>query len=78
MAQTVWYPEESKICLLWIEEIRAIGLPDHQQKLTFFVVNSMLALPWDEEIVMKYRESKAPPVEATTAISSLIEVQQEA
>ena len=69
VAQTVWYPEQSKFCLLCnIEEIRAIGLPEHQQKLTFFVLNSILALRWIEETVIKYRESKAPPVEATTAI----------
>ena len=33
VAQSAWYPEESNICLIWdVEETRAIGLPDHQQK----------------------------------------------
>ena len=31
LAQTVWYPEHTKLCLVWdVEEIRSIGLPDHQ------------------------------------------------
>ena len=35
LAQTVWYPEHSNLCLIWdVEEIRSIGLPDHQQKVT--------------------------------------------
>ena len=45
LAQTVWYPEHSNLCLIWdVEKIRSVGLPDHQQKLTLFVVSSMLAL----------------------------------
>ena len=36
--------------------------------MTNFVVNSMLALRWNEENVMKYRGSKAPTVEAIQAI----------
>ena len=33
LAQTVWYPEHSTLCLIWdVEEIRSVGLPDHQQK----------------------------------------------
>ena len=56
LAQTVWYPEKSNLCLIWdVEVFRAIGLPDHQQKMTVFVVSSMLALRWIEESVMKYR-----------------------
>ena len=59
LAQTVWYPEKSNFCLLWdVEEIPAIGLPDHQQKVTLFVVSSMLALRWYEKNVTKYREWK--------------------
>ena len=35
LAQTVWYPEHSNICLVWdVEEIRSIGLPDHRQKMS--------------------------------------------
>ena len=61
-AQTVWYPEKSNLGRIWeVEEIRAIGLPDHQQKVTIFVVSSMLALRWIEENVIKYRESKHQP-----------------
>ena len=45
LAQTVWYPEHSNICLIWdVEKIRSVGLPDHQQKVTLFAVSSMLAL----------------------------------
>ena len=57
LAQTVWYPEKCNFCLVWdIEEIRAIGLPDHQQKVTVFVMSSLLVLWWIEENVMKNRE----------------------
>ena len=50
LAQTVWYPEHTKICLVWdVEEVRSIGLPDHQQKVTILVVSTMLALRWIEE-----------------------------
>ena len=50
LAQTVWYPEHSNLCLIWdVEEIRSIGLPGHQQKVTLFVVSTMLALRWIEE-----------------------------
>ena len=39
LAQTVWYPEHSNLCLVWdVEEIPSIGLPDHQQKVTILVV----------------------------------------
>ena len=66
----VWYPEKSSLCLIWdVEDIRALALPDHQQKVTIFVVSSMLALRWIEENVKKYRESKAPTVEAIHAIN---------
>ena len=45
IAQTVLYPEKSNLCLIWdVEEIHVKGLPDHQQKVTVFVVSSMLAL----------------------------------
>ena len=45
LAQTVWYPERSNLSLIWdVEEIRSIGLPDHQQKVNLFVVKLMLAL----------------------------------
>ena len=36
LVQTVWYPEHSKLCLIWdVEETRSIGLPSQQQKVTF-------------------------------------------
>ena len=45
LAQTVWYPEHSNLCLVWdVKEIRSIGLPDHRQKVTILVVSTMLAL----------------------------------
>ena len=54
LAQTVWYPEQSKHCLIWdIEQIRSIGILDHQQKVTLFVVKSMLALQWIEKNIRK-------------------------
>ena len=69
LAQTVWYPEHSNLYLLWdVEEIRSIGLPSDQQKVTLFVVSTMLALPWIEENVTKYRDSRAPTVESIHAI----------
>ena len=69
LAQTVWYPEHTNLCLVWdVEEIRSIGLPDHQQKVTILVVSTMLALRWIEENVTKYRESKAPTAESIHAI----------
>ena len=31
LVQTVWYSEQSNLCLIWdVEEIRSIGLPDHR------------------------------------------------
>ena len=55
LAQTVWYPEHSNLCLIWdVEEIRSIGLPDHRQKVTILAVSTMLALRWIEENVTKY------------------------
>ena len=69
LAQTVWYPEHTNLCLVWdVEEIRSIGLPDHQQKVIILVVSTMLALRWIEENVAKYRESKAPTAESIHAI----------
>ena len=69
LAQTVWYLEHSNRCLIWdVEEIRSVGLPDHQQKVTLFVVSSMLALRWIEENVTKHRESTAPTAESIHAI----------
>ena len=69
LAQTVWYPEHSNLCLIWdVEEVRSIGLPDHRQKVTLLVVSSMLALRWMEEDVTKYRETKAPTAESIHAI----------
>ena len=69
LAQTVWYPEHSNLCLVWdVEEIRSIGLPDHQQKVTILVVSTMLALRWIEENVTKYRESKTPTAESIYTI----------
>ena len=50
LAQTVWYPEHSKLGLVCdVEETRSIGLPDHRQKVTILVVSTMLALRWIEE-----------------------------
>ena len=69
LAQTVWYPEHPNLCLVWdVEEIRSIGLPDHQQKKTILVLSTMLALRWIEENVTKYRESKTPTAESIYAI----------
>ena len=49
LARTVWYPEQSNLCMIWdVEEIRSIGLPDHRQKMPLLVVSSMLALRWME------------------------------
>ena len=37
LAQTVWYPEHSNLCLIWaVEKIRSVGLSDHQQKVILF------------------------------------------
>ena len=69
LAQTVWSPEHSNLCLIRDrEEVRSIGLPNHQQKATLFVVSSMLALRWIQENVTKNRESRAPTVESIHAI----------
>ena len=71
LAQTVWYPEHSNLCLVCdVEEIRSIGLLDHQQKVTILVVSTMLALRWIEENVKKYRESKTPTAESIYAIDN--------
>ena len=57
------------LCLIWnVEGTRSVGLPDHQQKVTIFVVSSMQALRWIEENVTKYRESRASTVESKHAI----------
>ena len=56
-------------CLICdVEKIRLIEPPDHQQKVTLFVVSSMLDFRWIEEKVTKYRESKTPTVESIHAI----------
>ena len=69
LEQTVWYPDNANLCLVWdVEEIQSIGLPDHQQKVTILVVSTMLASRWIEENVTKYRESKAPTAESIHAI----------
>ena len=69
LAHTVWYPEHTNLCLVWdVEEIRSIGLPDHQQKVTILVLSTMLSLRWIEENVTKYRESKTPTAESIYAI----------
>ena len=57
LAQTVWYPDQANLCLIWdVEEIRSLGLPDHQQKVAILVVSTMLALRWIEENVTNDRE----------------------
>ena len=69
LAQTVWYPDHANLCLIGdVEEIRSLGLPGHQQKVTILVVSTMLALRWMEENVTKYRESKTPTAESIYAI----------
>ena len=69
LAQTVWYPDHANLCLIWdVEEIKSLGLPEHQQKVTILVVSTMLALRWIEENIAKYRESKAPTAESIHAI----------
>ena len=69
LAQTLWYPDYSNLCLAWdVEEIRSVGLPDHRQKVIILVVTTMLALRWIEENVTKYRKSKTPTVESIYAI----------
>ena len=69
LAQTVWYPDHANLCLIWdVEEIRSLGLPDHQQKVTILAVSTMLALRWMEENIAKYRESKTPTAESIHAI----------
>ena len=69
LAQTVWYPEHSNLCLVWdVEEIRLVGLPVQRQKVIILEVSTMLALRWIEEKVTKYRESKTPTVESIYAI----------
>ena len=69
LVQTVWYPDHENLCLIWdVKEIRSLGLPDHQQKVTILVVSTMLALRWIEENVAKYRESKTPTAESIYAI----------
>ena len=69
LAQTVWRPVHANLCQLWdVEEIRSLGLPDHQQKVTILVVSTMLALRWIEENIAKYRESKTPMAESIYAI----------
>ena len=69
LAQTVWYPDHANLCLIWdVEEIRSLGLPEHQQKVTILVMSTMLALRWMEENIAKYRESKTPTAESIHAI----------
>ena len=69
LAQTVWYPEPSHLCLIWdVEEIRSVGSPNHQQEVTLFVVSSMLALQWIDENGTKYLESRAPTAESIHVI----------
>ena len=69
LAQTVWYPDHANLCLIWdVEEIRSLGLPDHQQKVTILVVSTMLALRWIEENVTKYQELTTPTAESIYAI----------
>ena len=69
LAQTVWYPDHANLCLIWdVEEIRSLGLPEHQQKVTILVVSTMLALRRMEENIAKYRESKTPTAESIHAI----------
>ena len=69
LAQTVWYPDQANLCLIWdVEEIRSLGLIEHQQKVTILVVSTMLALRWMEENIAKYRESKTPTAESIHAI----------
>ena len=69
LAQTVWYPDHANLYLIWdVEEIRSLGLPDHQQKVTILVMSTMLALRWVEENVTKHRESKTPTAESIYAL----------
>ena len=56
LAQTVWYPEHTNLCLVWdVEEIRS--------------VSTMLVLRWIEENVTNYRESETPAAESIYAIN---------
>ena len=59
LSQTVWYPDHANLCLIWdVEEIRSLGLPDHQQKVTILVVSAILALRWIEGNLAKYRNRR--------------------
>ena len=70
LAQTVWYPDQANLCLIWdVEEIRSLRLPEHQQKVIILMVSTMLALRWMEENIAKYRESKTPTAESIHAIN---------
>ena len=69
LAQTVWYPEHSNLCLICdVEEIRSVRLPDQKQKVTLSVVSSMLTLRWIGENMTKNQESRAPTAESIHAI----------
>ena len=69
LAQTVWYPEHSNLCLVWdVEKFRPIGLRDHRQKVTLLVVSTLLALRWIEDNVTKYPDSKTPTAQSIHAI----------
>ena len=69
LAQTVWYPEHSNLCLVWdVEKNRSIGLSHHRQKVTILVVSTRLALRRIEENVTKHPESKTPTAESIYAI----------
>ena len=63
-AQTFWYPERSKLGLIWeVEEVKSLVLLDHEQPFIVFLVSSMMALRSVEESSLSYREGIATTIE---------------
>ena len=63
-AQTFWYLERSKLCLIWeVEEMKSLVLLDHEQQFIVFLVSSMMALRSVEESSLSYREGIATTIE---------------
>ena len=58
-AQVFWYLNKSDLLIFDVEKIKSIGLLDHEQNFTLFLVGFMLGSRRIESKVLNYRECKS-------------------
>ena len=72
LLQTWWYPERSKLVLIWDSgELLSMGLPDSSQLITIVMVGVMMAIRWLEANVRENNRQEAPTREQLQKLDCL-------